>query len=101
MTVGQPRTPASEPAVAEVAALGRRLRDLEAERQALAARREVWKVADGRPANLEHRCRSVAARPSELSCENEWLALAALGGEALRAGSRPPLRPHRHDPAGR
>ena len=101
MTVGQPRTPASEPAVAETAALDRRLSHLEAERQSLAARREVWKVVDGRPANLEHRCRSVAARPSELSCENERLALAALGDEALRAGSRPPLRPHRLDPAGR
>lgn len=63
---------------AELAAMGAQAPQLQAERDALDAAREGWRVAQGQLSDLEAWCRNVAANLSELTHEQKRLALEAL-----------------------
>ena len=70
---------AAAPVVAEMEALRGQQRALEAEHEAIRARRAGWEAGQKRLADLESWCRGVAARLGDLSYQQRRLALDALG----------------------
>jgi len=72
---------AAAPLVAEIEALRRQQRSLEAERVAVLARRTGWAEGQRRLADLQRWCQRVSTRLGELTYEQKRLALEALGVE--------------------
>lgn len=67
------------PVVAEINALGARIRELAKERTTVLGRRAAWEQATARLADLEGWCRDVAAKVGTLDYAQRRLALDALG----------------------
>jgi len=63
----------------ELSALAERQRQLQADREAVLARRVAWKEAQRRTASLTAWCRRVAANLRSLTCDEKRLATEALG----------------------
>ncbi|HSH83245.1 MAG TPA: hypothetical protein VLA19_32325 [Herpetosiphonaceae bacterium] len=74
---------AAAPLVTELAALAKRKQQLEAEREKVQQRCDVWAQAQARLDSLQSWCANVAARLRSFSYEEKRMAIEALGVRAL------------------